>query len=80
VDFFTDSVGMAIASLPSKLQDNIIKDFFSDKGLEYTVGRIPIAGCDFSTKPYTYADQVENDFELKHFNLTKEDFDHKVCI
>jgi glucosylceramidase len=71
---------MAIASLPQKLQDNLIRDLFSDKGVEYSVGRIPIAGSDFSTHPYTYADQVENDFELKHFNLTKEDFDYKVCI
>ncbi len=58
----------------------MMKDFFSDKGVEYTVCRTPIAGSDFSLKPYTYADQVEDDFELKHFNLTLEDFDYKVCI
>jgi O-glycosyl hydrolase len=76
----TDASGINIAELPSKLQDNIIKDYFSDKGIEYTVGRIPIAGSDFSTHPYTYADQVENDDELKHFNLTKEDHDFKVVV
>jgi len=75
---FTDSSGINIASLPSKIQDNIIKDYFSDKGIEYTMGRIPIGGSDFSTHPYTYADHVENDDELKYFNLTKEDHDFKV--
>jgi len=75
---FTDASGINIALLPSELQDNIIKDYFSDKGIEYTMGRIPIAGSDFSTRAYTYADQVENDDELKHFNLTKEDHDFNV--
>jgi glucosylceramidase len=77
---FTDSSGINIGLLPKKLQDNIIRDYFSEKGIEYTVCRVPIAGSDFSTRPYTYADQVENDDELKHFNLTKEDHELKVCF
>ena len=76
---FTDASGINIKSLPEKLQKNIIKDYFSDEGIEYSVGRIPIAGCDFSTRRYTYDDDHPGDFELKYFNLTKEDFDYKVC-
>lgn len=76
---FTDASGLNIKALPEKLQQNIINDYFSDKGIEYTLGRIPIGGSDFSTHPYSYDDTHPEDFEFKHFNLTKEDFDYKVC-
>lgn len=46
-------------------------------GIEYTVGRVPMAGTDFSTHKYTY-DDVEGDFALDHFSLTEEDLEYKV--
>lgn len=48
------------------------------EGLSYNMGRIPMASCDFSTHQYSY-DDVPGDFELKNFQLTKEDFLLKVC-
>ena len=48
-------------------------------GIEYTVGRIPIASCDFSTHQYSYADTAE-DFNLDHFSLAEEDLLYKVDI
>ena len=46
-------------------------------GLGYTVGRVPMASCDFSTHEYSY-DDVANDFNLTNFNLTAEDFRYKI--
>lgn len=41
--------------------------YFSQNGLRYTMGRIPINSCDFS--PYTYNfDNVSDDFALEHFD------------
>ena len=36
-----------------------------------------MASCDFSTHVYSY-DDVEGDFELKHFKLTDEDLKLKI--
>ena len=51
--------------------------FLACAGIEYSIGRIPMASCDFSTRLYTYADSP-NDFELKNFSLAMEDFIYKV--
>ena len=37
-----------------------------------------MASCDFSTHEYSY-DDVNDDFELKHFALADEDLKLKVC-
>lgn len=74
---FTDAATINIGSLPKDMTERVVKDYFSPSGIEFSMARIPIAGCDFSTRTYTY-DDVKNDFELKHFNLTKEDIDYKV--
>ena len=73
----TDAAAINIKSLPFNLAANIIKDYFSVNGIEYSVVRIPIAGSDYSTRTYSYND-YDNDFELKHFALAKEDIDFKV--
>lgn len=48
-------------------------------GLKYTIGRVPMASCDFSTRVYSY-DDVKGDFSLSHFALAKEDIDFKVTF
>ncbi|CAG2165024.1 unnamed protein product [Oppiella nova] len=74
---FTDASGLNLKSLPQELATNVIKDYFSSNGIEYSMGRVPIAGCDFSPRAYTYNDQ-NDDFELKTFALQKEDEDYKI--
>ncbi|XP_054165560.1 putative glucosylceramidase 4 isoform X2 [Oppia nitens] len=74
---FTDSAGLNIRTLSNDLQRQVISDYFADTGIEYSLGRIPIGGSDFSTHPYTY-DDVEGDFGLEHFALTLEDLDYKI--
>uniref|UniRef100_A0A8D0HLE7 Glucosylceramidase n=1 Tax=Sphenodon punctatus TaxID=8508 RepID=A0A8D0HLE7_SPHPU len=48
-------------------------------GIEYNLVRVPMASCDFSTRPYTY-DDWPGDFELKNFSLTEEDTKLKIPI
>ena len=76
---FTDAAVLGIGKLPEKLKNQIIYDYFSENGLEYSMCRMPIAGSDFSTHAYSY-DDVENDFELNHFKLAEEDINYKVII
>ena len=75
---FTDSTGLNIKTLSKELQNQIIDDYFSEKGIQYNLGRIPIGGADCSTHGYSYDDDHPGDFEWNHWNLTKEDFDYKV--
>ncbi|KZC06830.1 Glucosylceramidase, partial [Dufourea novaeangliae] len=75
---FTDSAGIQISKLSKPTQDQLIRAYFHPKrGSGYTLGRVPIGGTDFSTRPYTY-DDVENDVSLEHFSLAKEDYDYKI--
>lgn len=48
-------------------------------GLRYTIGRVPMASCDFSTREYSY-DDVKGDLNLTHFALAMEDNEYKVGI
>uniref|UniRef100_A0A915E836 Glucosylceramidase n=1 Tax=Ditylenchus dipsaci TaxID=166011 RepID=A0A915E836_9BILA len=74
---FTDSAGINFKALSEAAQQKLLESYFGDKGLNYTIGRVPIASCDFSTREYSYLDK-ENDFELESFALAKEDFDYKI--
>lgn len=48
-------------------------------GIGYTVVRVPVASCDFSTRLYTYAD-TPGDYNLDHFKLAPEDIKMKVSF
>ncbi|XP_002122773.2 lysosomal acid glucosylceramidase-like [Ciona intestinalis] len=74
---FTDAAGINIASLSSEAQNYFLRSYFSDQGIGFNMGRIPMASVDFSTHLYTYADQP-NDFEMKNFSLASEDFQYKI--
>ncbi|KRZ12817.1 putative glucosylceramidase 3 [Trichinella zimbabwensis] len=74
---FTDSTGMNIAQLSEKVQNDLMDSYFSQDGIEYNIGRVPIASCDFSSRVYSY-DDVDGDFELQNFTLTEEDFHYKI--
>lgn len=70
---FTDSAGINIASLPKGLQETFFRSLFSEEGSEYSIGRVPIGGSDFSPRPYTYQDDQNGSFALQ-----PEDFQYKV--
>ncbi|RWS21013.1 glucosylceramidase-like protein [Leptotrombidium deliense] len=76
---FTDSAGLNIQSLPKTLSERLIKDYFAEDGVQYSIGRITIAVTDFSTRKYAY-NEVDGDFNLTHFKLTEEDIKLKIPI
>lgn len=73
---FTDASGINIAQLPEAAQEKLLRAYFSTDGAEYTLGRVPIAGADFSTRGYTYAD--DSNGTLDGFALQNEDYNYKV--
>ncbi|KAI6199515.1 Glucosylceramidase [Aphelenchoides besseyi] len=55
-----------------KLGNQLIRQYYGNDGLDYNLGRIPLASADFSTHIYSYL-ELENDWELKSFNFTEID-------
>nr|XP_037268266.1 lysosomal acid glucosylceramidase-like [Rhipicephalus microplus] len=74
---FTDATGINVKSLPTNMQEEILKSYYTKEGIDYNIGRIPMSSCDFSTRKYTY-DDSPGDFELTNFTLAPEDFDLKI--
>ncbi|XP_045157002.2 lysosomal acid glucosylceramidase-like [Mercenaria mercenaria] len=74
---FTDAATMTMNTLSPQARANLINSYYGQNGIEYTMGRIPMASCDFSKRIYSY-DDVEGDLELKEFALTEEDLLYKI--
>ncbi|XP_017875581.1 glucosylceramidase-like [Ceratina calcarata] len=75
---FTDAVGINLLKLSPATQDQLLRAYYDrKKGSRYSLARVPIAGVDASTRPYSY-DDVPNDVKLEHFALTIEDYDYKI--
>nr|CAI5838242.1 unnamed protein product [Callosobruchus analis] len=76
---FTDSTGINILSLNGSVQEKLLRSYFSDHGIEYNLCRVPIGGTDFSTRRYSYHDDVE-DARLLNFKLQDEDHKYKIPL
>ncbi|KAI9560631.1 hypothetical protein GHT06_011581 [Daphnia sinensis] len=74
---FTDAAGINIAKLSLPAQQLLLSSYFGTLGIEYGIGRVPIAGSDFSTYPYSY-DDFPGDTTLSNFSLTEEDLVFKI--
>lgn len=74
---FTDAATINMNSLSKGARNNIIATYFSSAGNEYTMGRIPMASCDFSRRVYSY-DDSEGDLALSKFSLAEEDVLFKI--
>lgn len=59
------------------LSHPVHRSYFSDDGIKYNIGRVPIGGSDFSTRKYTYADD-KGVPDLNNFDLAAEDSEYKV--
>lgn len=64
----TEAAGYAFSKLPQEKQENLINDYFSPDGINYTIARIPIGSCDFSIKHYAYASKRD----LSDFSIDKD--------
>ncbi|KAG7196904.1 hypothetical protein KM043_000178 [Ampulex compressa] len=77
---FTDSTGINIKKLSHEAQKQLLRSYFCpESGSGYNLCRVPFGGTDFSTRPYTY-DDIVNDVHLKYFNLSAEDYDYKIPL
>ena len=75
---FTDAAGINLNRLSETTRNTLLTQYFSkENGIGYTIGRVPMASCDFSTHEYSY-DDVEGDMALDHFSLANEDFIYKI--
>uniref|UniRef100_A0A7E4W3U0 Glucosylceramidase n=1 Tax=Panagrellus redivivus TaxID=6233 RepID=A0A7E4W3U0_PANRE len=75
---FTDAATINLKKLSPATQNKLLEAYFDPiKGLGYTFGRVPLGSCDFSTRVYSY-DDTDQDFNLTHFALAKEDLDFKI--
>nr|XP_021183892.2 lysosomal acid glucosylceramidase [Helicoverpa armigera] len=70
----TDAAAINWRKLSDAAQNNFINSYFSRTGIEYNLIRVPIAGCDFSEYPYTYAEEPWGDHTLSNFSLSSHDF------
>ncbi|CAG9837854.1 unnamed protein product [Diabrotica balteata] len=82
---FTDSTGINIKNMSPELQQYIMRSYFSDEGLEYNLGRVPMGGTDFSNHYYSYMDSDEEDLncidpKLRQMQLALEDFEYKIPL
>ena len=50
VPAITTCAQINIASLSQPAQVMLYASYYSQSGIQYTLGRVPIAGCDFSTE------------------------------
>uniref|UniRef100_H3AB74 Glucosylceramidase n=1 Tax=Latimeria chalumnae TaxID=7897 RepID=H3AB74_LATCH len=75
----TDAAADNILSLTPATQQNLLRSYFSEEGIEYNVIRVPMASCDFSARVYTY-DDSPGDFDLKNFSLAMEDLELKIPV
>jgi glucosylceramidase len=63
---FTDAAGINLDSLNEQLQEKLLRSYFADDGIEYSLCRVPIGGTDFSTRGYSY-DDGDVDEDLVNF-------------
>lgn len=64
----TDASAEVFAGLPEEKQQEMLDAYYSlDKGIGYTLARVPIHSCDFSSASFTYID--EGDKELSSFDV-----------
>ena len=74
-----DAASINIHNISDSLKEKLLDSYFSDMGIEYTIGRIPMASCDFSTGPYSYNDH-EGDLAMANFSLAQEDLKLKIPL
>lgn len=74
---FTDAATITMNSLSPKAKTKLIYSYFEENGIEYSIGRIPMASCDFSQRVYSY-DDTDGDLSLSKFSLAEEDVLFKI--
>ena len=65
---FTESSGYVLSLLSDELKKNVLNDYFSQDGINYTICRTHINSCDFSLSNYAYL----NDKNIEKFDISHD--------
>lgn len=65
---FTEAAGFAYSKLNDNKKKELLDDYFSSQGLNYSMGRLPIGSSDFSIKSYSYSKKSD----LSDFSIDKD--------
>ena len=76
---FTDAAADTLARVPAPLQKQLLGELFGPHSVGYSLGRVPIAGTDFSPRAYTYYDGTADVVELRRFNASADDV-HRIPL
>lgn len=68
---FTEAGGYVLSQLSTEKQNELIKAYFSEEGLNYSLCRTHINSCDFALGNYAYCETPE-DYELEHFSIERD--------
>lgn len=71
----TDASAEVFAKLSAQKQEELLKAYYSDSGIDYSLLRTTIHSCDFSNDSYTYVD--EGDQDLSSFNV-EHDLEYRI--
>lgn len=78
---FTDAAAINVYKMKPAVRERILDAYYGDFGLQYTLGRVPIASTDFSLGIYSYNDNP-GDLKMEKFsiNVDKEFVSHKLTL
>lgn len=69
---FTEAAAVNWAAMSDEWKEEALRSYFSkEEGIGYTVGRVSIGSCDFSTDEYSYV--KDGDRTLESFDLSREE-------
>ena len=74
---WSDAAAIGLGRLSPALRTAALRSYYSPEGIEYSTARVVISGSDFSTRPYTYDDTLD-DWSLNSWKLADEDVNYKV--
>jgi glucosylceramidase len=74
---WSDAAAIGLGRMSNSLRTEILRAYFSEEGIEYSTARVVISGSDFSNRPYSYDDTVD-DWGLNNWKLADEDVMYKI--
>lgn len=68
---FNELSQIAMEGISESDRDGIFRNLFTEEGLNLEFCRIPIGASDYAAEWYS-ADEVDDDFEMKHFSIERD--------
>lgn len=69
---FTESSAFVLAHLEPSKRKQVMENIFSEKGANFPLTRTHIGACDFCVEGRYSYDDVKDDVDLKHFDITPD--------